>query len=166
MVSASIFANRAPSRKPDEGQAVVESVIGLLLVTMCAVGLLTLILAAFSINSVNAAIQSASWDVSPGEVVAAADPDEHVRQAMLARTPGLADANMEVSNTTVTTRQSNESSPVQGDRTELALSKITSKRDTARIEFDVTYAIPGRESLHVTRHVSHDLLVRAQSEVS
>lgn len=160
----------ADPRDGESGQAIVEGVVGTLLVSTCFALILMCIIGFFSINAVNAAIQAASWDISPSAsqlapATSQADKDAYVRSQIADRVSGLANANLSVSGTNVTSRTDTVHEDVTRNATRLGLSSLDTERDFSTISFDVSYKVPGF-NVTITRHVSHALSTRTQSEVS
>lgn len=153
----------------EEGQAIVEGVIATLLLALVFSLLLILLVAIYSINAANAAIQTASWQIDPAKVAQAGSPaamDELVEKELSGRVPAMQAAGIEVSGTRLETSTTSSGYEISGDKTALGLSRLDQDRTTATISFDATYRLPGLRAVSITRHVSHDLTTQNQSEVS
>lgn len=153
----------------EEGQAIVEGVIAMLLLAMVFSLLIILIVAVYSINAANAAIQTASWQIDPAEVAQAGSTeamDDLVEKELASRVPAMQAAGIEVSGTRLETSTTSSGYEISGDKTALGLSRLDQDRTTATISFDVSYRLPGLRAVSITRHVSHDLTTQNQSEVS
>ena len=153
----------------EEGQAIVEGVIAMLLMSLVFSLIIVLIIAVYSINAANAAIQTASWQIDPAKVAQAASPaamDELVESELSSRVPAMQAAEIDVSDTKLETSTASTGYEISGDKTALDLSRLDQDRTTATISFDATYRLPGLRAVSITRHVSHDLTTRNQSEVS
>lgn len=153
----------------EEGQAIVEGVIATLLLALVFSLLIILLVAIYSINAANAAIQTASWQIDPAKVAQAGSPaamDELVEKELSGRVPAMQAAGIEVSGTRLETSTTSSGYEISGDKTALGLSRLDQDRTTAIISFDATYRLPGLRAVSITRHVSHDLTTQNQSEVS
>lgn len=153
----------------EEGQAIVEGVIATLLLALVFSLLIILLVAIYSINAANAAIQTASWQIDPAKVAQAGSPaamDELVEKELSGRVPAMQAAGIEVSGTRLETSTASSGYEISGDKTALGLSRLDQDRTTATISFDATYRLPGLRAVSITRHVSHDLTTQNQSEVS
>ena len=153
----------------EDGQAIVEGVIATLLLALVFSLLIILLVAIYSINAANAAIQTASWQIDPAKVAQAGSPaamDELVEKELSGRVPAMQAAGIEVSGTRLETSTTSSGYEISGDKTALGLSRLDQDRTTATISFDATYRLPGLRAVSITRHVSHDLTTQNQSEVS
>lgn len=151
-------------RAAASGQATVEAVFGLLLVTGLIAGAMQLAFAGYAIQAANSAVQAASWNVDASELLAAADKDAVVQRAITSSVPGAEAGDVKVTNATASRRSATDGDP-HVDTGGGSMSIRTGKT-VVQLECDVEFTAPVANGIVLRRHVSHALTTAQEAEVA
>lgn len=153
-------------RRRDSGQATVEATIALFLMCLVVMGVIGLIVSAYSVNATLGGVEVAAWEVDVSQMQQAKDKDAYVKEEIMGRVPGIDPSSLEVTGASVTVSETKDSAKVE-PKTDFGESKLTYKTTTANVKCKITYTVPFTQGLlKVSRDIDHDIRVTTDAEVS
>lgn len=162
-------AARRPARTPgarERGQATVETVLALLLMCILVLGVIGLIVGAYSVNATMGGVEVASWELDVSQMEASADKDAYVKSVICSRVPGIDPETIEVTGATVARERTTTSASVES-KTDFNESKLAYTTEYGQMKCTVTYTVPFTQGLlKLSRDIEHDVRISTDAEVS
>lgn len=149
-------------RIDESGQGMVEGTLACIVLTLVFIGALYLAFAGYSLNAAATAVQAASWNVDPAELVASGNKADVLEKAITDAVPGSTARNVKVKDVQAVERRETEGTDhaYKGDGL-----TVYQQRKLVDVSFTVSYASPAVPWATFTRQVEHTMVESQTAEV-